>query len=61
MPYEHSKTRHYSVVMKDGTITYKVWGGDCRSLRLSLEKEGTEPTVIMQRVRPLWVREGYEV
>ena len=56
-----NKTMHYTVVFKNGRISHKMWGGNARSLRISLENEGYQPTAIFQRVRSLWVRESEEV
>lgn len=52
----HSKTRLYTIVLEDGSLLERVWGGNCRSIRIALEDEGYRPMAIFQRVRPLWVR-----
>ena len=54
-----NKTRHYTVVLEDGSILYRLWGGSASSLRKVLEEEGYKPTVIFHNhIIPTWVRPG---
>lgn len=52
------KTCNYTVVMNDGSLSERVWGGNASTLRKSMQANGEFPTAIFQRVKPLWTEES---
>lgn len=56
-----NKTNHYTAFFEDGTFHHGVWGGGPASYRKHLESVGYVPTVICQKLRPLYIKDGAEL
>jgi hypothetical protein len=55
------KTRNYTAFFEDGTFHHGMWGGNASSYRKHLETLGYVPTIICQRIRPLYVKDDAEL